>query len=152
MRHSIGGFGNEHQCDEAEDSARNVHEERPAPGEVVGEEPTSPWAQDRGNGKNHTRVTEVPTQFVGGHDIGNERHSQGCNSARTDSLKHASGDQHWHRLSETAQHRSDHERHDGDDEYTTTTEDVAEFSVHSHCGDLREQVTGRQPRKQRNTA
>ena len=86
-------------CDDRE---RQVDEERPAPAEVVDEQPAEGRTDDDGRREGHALVAEPATQLAGWHEIAEDRHAEHGEATPADPLNRARHEELRHRLRQAA--------------------------------------------------
>ena len=114
--------------DEHHDRDRHVDPERPAPGQVVGEEATKERSDHRGDAEDGAKCSLVAAAVPKRDDLSDQRGGRHHDRAAANALQCARCDQHRHRLAQPAQHRTDEEECDRRLEDGLAAEQVPELA------------------------
>ncbi len=122
--------------DEGQDADGDVDVEDPAPRQMVDEEAPGQRSADAGEGEDPAEVALVATAFAGAHDVADDGHGQGHESAAAESLDGPEGDELVHVPGQARQGRADQEDDDGDLEDPLTPVEVGDLAVEGgrQCG------------------
>src|SRR5919202_2683261 len=97
--------------DQRDDADGDVHVEDPAPGGVIGEEPTEQRTHNTGEPEGRTNVALVASTLPRRDDIADDRLRQHDQPATTDALQRPKGDELPHILGKPGECRADQKDH-----------------------------------------
>ena len=131
---------------------RNVDEEDPAPRPVLGEQAAERRADD-GADPPHAREVPLDLAALGRRvEVGDDRRGDRDDRTGADPLNGAEHDQRDHAPRHAAEHGTEEEDADPEEQHRLAAEDVREPAVDRHQHRLREQIDREQPRELREPA
>ena len=132
--------------DDDDQGERDVDVEGPAPGELVGEEPSEQGPEHGGDAEDRAECSLVTTALAQRDDVGDQRRGGDRQATRTDPLDGPGPDQPLHAAGQAAQCGSDDEDGDAGLEDELASEQVAELAGDGRGDRLRQQVGRHHPR------
>ncbi len=129
------------------ESERDVHEEDPAPGDVVGEDPAQRRPDERRDAPDAGDVALHLGPLGHRVDVADDRHPDRLDRAGAKPLDQPERDQSRHAPREPTQYRADHEQPDAEQHDRLAAAQVGELAVDRDRDCLRKQVDREQPRE-----
>ena len=128
------------------DAEGQVHEEDPAPGQVVGQETAHRRADHRGHAPHAREIALQARPTLEPEELADDRVAEGQQRARAEPLHHAKDDQLRHGLRRARECRAGEERGEPDEIDRTPSVEVREPAPERHGDRLGQQIAGEDPR------